>query len=270
MGEGTIPRDTVLALAERRRLLAEGFSDVTEVEVPGVPGTACRLPADTRTALEGSGVETVDPPTQITLHLGQLLKTYAYEFVGIQETQQLLDRLERSHPTLVNEVVPKVVSLQTLSEVLQRLVEEGVSIRDLRRILGVLAEWGAIEKEPGALSERVRGALRRQISHSFTTDDNLLRVLLLDPMIEQAVRDSIQSDLHGSYLAMEPDLSRDIVDSVRGELEGHPADVILTTTEIRRHVRRLVEADLPGLPVLAYNELLPDVRVETVARVSVG
>lgn len=270
MGEGVIPKDTVLAMADRKRLLAEGIPEVTEIDLPGVHGPVCRVPTDAQPALGGLGVETIDPPTQITLHLGQMLKTYAFEFVGIQETQQLLDSFARSHPTLVNEVVPKVVSLQTLSEVLQRLVEEGVSIRNLRQILGALAEWGAVEKEPGALSERVRNALRRQISHRFTTDDNLLRALLLDPMIEQAVRDSIQSSDQGSYLAMEPDLSRDIIDSVRDKLEGHPADVILTTMELRRHVRRLVEADLPGLPVLAYTELLPDVRVQAVARVRVG
>jgi type III secretion protein V len=217
--------------------------------------------------------ESLDPPTQIAIHLGSLLRAYAFEFVGLEEAQQLLDSLERTHPTLVHEVVPKAVSIQTLAEVLRRLVEEGISIRHLREILQALAEWGPVERDPVVLTEHVRVGLRRYISHKFGRDDKTLRAYLLDPAIEDAVRDSIQRTDRGSYLAMEPDLSRDIVGALRRHLESHPKDepwpAVLTTMEIRRHVRRLFEVDFPEVPVLSFTELLPELQVKPVARVSV-
>jgi type III secretion protein V len=210
----------------------------------------------------------------MVLHLGEVLRSYAFEFIGIQETQQLLDSLERSHPTLVHEVIPKIVSLQTLTEVLRRLVEEGISIRNMRQILQSLAEWGSVERDPMVLTEYVRGALRRQISYMYTADSKSLRVLLLDPVIEQTVRESIQATDKGNYLAMEPDLSHDIIQAVHSKLDGQPTDepypVILTTMEIRRYVRRLLEVEFPSLPVLSFGEILPDIQVQPVARISVA
>ncbi len=273
MAEGEIDAEHLLGLCSAERLAADGVSGAEAASVPGVAGPACRVPTAAAEALERAGVEVLDPPTQMVLHLSQVLRTYAYEFVGIQEAQALLDQVERSHPTLVHEVVPKIVSIQTLSEVLRRLVEEEISIRNMRQILQALAEWGQTERDPAVLTEHVRGALRRQISHKFGGGVGVLPAMLLDPMIEQAVRDSIQATDRGNYLAMEPELSREIITAVQAELSSHPADelppVILTTMEIRRYVRRLLEVDLPGLPVISYTELLPDVQVQAVARVSV-
>jgi type III secretion protein V len=276
MGEGTIAADQVCVLAGVEQLVAGGVSGAVAVDLPGVTALACRLPVADEPRLQALGLELVDPATQIVLHLGRLLRGYAFELVGIQETQLLLDLLERTHPSLVHEVVPKIVSLQTLAEVLRRLVEEQISIRNLREILQALAVWGPVEKDPLLLTEHVRAALRRYISHKFAQqrEAKTLRALLLDPTIEDAVRDSIQRSGRGSYLALDPELSREIVQALRRQLEAHPIDeplpAVLTQMEIRRHVRRLLEVDFPELPILSYGELVPELTIQTVARVSVS
>ena len=200
-----------------------------------------------------------------------LLRRYGHELFGLEEAQALLDALERTHPALVREVVPKLVSLVLFTDIARRLVEEGISLRNLRDILGALAEWAAHERDPVALTEHVRGALRRVITHRYTGDGGTLAAYLLDPMIEDAIRDSVQKTATGSYLALEPQLSQEIVAAV-GRAVGPGAvgsAVLLTGAEIRRYVRRLLESDHPDLPVLSFQELAPEAQIRPIARISV-
>ena len=259
----------LVALGDRQRLEALGATPGGPAEVAGLQGPAWLVSQQHTRALEEADppVQLVDAATQMTLHLGQVLRARADEFVGIQETRDMLDNLEISHPTLVCEVVPSKVSLGTLSEVLSALVAEGVSIRDLRLILEALA--GAAGENAALLVEEARLALRRTISHSFAGPTHTLRALVLDPSVEGVVRDSIQKTAAGGRLAMEPQLGRDIVAAVESSLPAHPgvAPVLLTRQKLRRHVRRLLEEDLPQLTVLAFEELTPDTEVETVGTV---
>ena len=176
-----------------------------------------------------------------------LLRRYGHELFGLEEAQALLDALERTHPALVREVVPKLVSLVLFTDIARRLVEEGISLRNLRDILGALAEWAPHDRDPVALTEHVRGALRRVITHRYAGDGGALAAYLLDPMIEDAIRDSVQKTATGSYLALEPQLSHDIVAAI-GRAVGPGATggaVLLTGAEIRRYVRRLIETEHP-------------------------
>src|SRR5580698_9934296 len=201
-----------------------------------------------------------------------LLRRYGHELFGLEEAQALLDALERTHPALVREVVPKLVSLVLFTDIARRLVEEGISLRTLRDILGALAEWAAHERDPVALTEHVRGALRRVITHRYAGDGGALAAYLLDPMIEDAIREAIQRTATGSYLALEPQLSGDIVAAV-GRAVGPGAGggaVLLTGAEIRRYVRRLIETDHPGLPVLSFQELAPEAQIRPIGRISVA
>jgi type III secretion protein V len=201
-----------------------------------------------------------------------LLRHYGHELFGLDEAQALLDALERTHPTLVREVVPKLVSLVLLTDILRRLLEEGISLRNLRDVLGALAEWAPHERDPVALTEHVRGALRRVITYRHAGDGGVLAAYLLDPMIEDTIRDSVQKTATGSYLALEPQLSRDIVAAV-GRAVGPGAGsgaVLITGAEIRRYVRRLVETDHPDLAVLSFQELAPEAQIRPIARISVG
>ena len=201
-----------------------------------------------------------------------LVRRYGHELFGLEEAQALLDALERTHPALVREVVPKLISPVLLTDVLRRLVEEGISLRNLRDILGALAEWAPQERDPVALTEHVRVALRRAITYKHAGDTGVLAAYLLDPMIEDAIRDGIQKTTAGSYLALEPQISRDIIAAVGRALgpEGANGAVLLTGVEIRRYVRRLVELEHPGLAVLSFQELAPEAQIRPIARISVG
>jgi type III secretion protein V len=200
-----------------------------------------------------------------------LLRHHGHELFGLDEAQALLDALERTHPTLVREVVPKLVSLVLVTDILRRLLEEGISLRNLPDILGALAEWAPHERDPVALTEHVRGALRRTITHRYAGDGGVLAAYLLDPMIEDTIRDSVQKTATGNYLALEPALSRDIVAAV-GRAVGPGAAsgaVLITGAEIRRYVRRLIETDHPELAVLSFQELAPEAQIRPIARISV-
>jgi type III secretion protein V len=203
-----------------------------------------------------------------------VVRSRAHELLGLEEVQRLLDRLEPTHPALVREVVPKLVSLQLLTDVLRRLVEEGVGIRNLPAVLGALAEMAPHERDPVMLTEHVRVALKRQISFRFAAGQSTLAVYLLDAPIEDAIRGAIQRVAGGSYLALEPELAQDIIRSVRAEIGTPPPTaqppVILTTMELRRFVRKLLEVELPGLSVLSYQELSPDLTVQPLGRIAIG
>jgi type III secretion protein V len=271
LAQGALDPDRVVALAPAAELAAQGVSDVRDELPPGIAPPACTAPREVADALREAEIQVVEAPTLLVLHLGEILRRHAPELVGIQETQQLLDNLERTHPALVQEVVPKLVSVQTVAEVLRRLLSEGVPIRDLRGILEALAEWAPTERDPVMLTEYVRLGLKRLLSHQHTDPAGALRAFLLDPAIEEAVRESVQQTAKGSYLAIEPELSQDILAAVGGQLAQLPADeptpVVLTNSELRRYVKRLIEVDHPQLPVLAFTELMPTVDVRLIARI---
>jgi type III secretion protein V len=249
-------------------------------EVP-LGGGAIPTPQASARSLERAGMEIEDDKAAVTdpadgtaiiaSDLLSLLRRYGHEFIGIQETHALLEALERTHPALVREVVPKLISPALLSDVLRRLVEEGISLRNLKDILGALAEWAPSERDPVTLTEHVRGALRRAITYRHANASGILGAYLLDPMIEEAVREAIHKTATGSYLALEPQLSRDIVQAVGRAIAAVAASestpVILTSVDIRRYVRRLVETDHPQVAVLAYPELAPEARVQPLGRI---
>jgi type III secretion protein V len=236
-------------------------------------GSECAwIPAQFASIAEQAGLTTWDSAGYMVLHLSSVLRKNAAEFVGIQEVQNMLEQLEQAFPALVKEVVPKAVSHFQLTDILRRLVEEEISIRDLRSILQALAEWGQVENDTVMLTEYVRNALKRYISHKYTRGGNTLVVYLLDPQIEETVRSSIQHTQSGSYLALEPEVTQEILTAVRNEVGNLPPTaqnpVILTTMEIRRYFRKLVELEFPHLAVLSYQELSPDMNIQPIARIS--
>ena len=236
-------------------------------------GSECAwIPEEYASIAEQAGLTTWDASGYMVLHLSSVLRKNAAEFVGIQEVQNMLEQLEQAFPALVKEVVPKAVSPFQLTDILRRLVEEEISIRDLRSILQALAEWGQVENDTVMLTEYVRNALKRYISHKYTRGGNTLVVYLLDPQIEETVRGSIQHTQSGSYLALEPEITQEILNAVRNEVGNLPPTaqnpVILTTMEIRRYFRKLVELEFPHLAVLSYQELSPDMNIQPIARIS--
>jgi len=216
---------------------------------------------------ELQGAALVDWVRERTL---DLLRARAADFLGLAEVQRLLDELEQFAPATVRNVVPKPVSLVLLTDVLRRLVEERVSIRDLRAILEALAVVAATEKDPLGLSEYVRSALRRAITYRLTAGQGRLPCVMLEPIVEDTVRRAITRTPAGAFLTLAPQASRDVERAIDAALaawpEGEPP-VIMTQPDIRRFVRKLIEPRHPEVWVSSFAELLPEVRLETVTRV---
>ncbi|MBA3714888.1 MAG: type III secretion system export apparatus subunit SctV [Pyrinomonadaceae bacterium] len=230
------------------------------------------IPRAQRAAAELAGLKVWEPAEVITLHLSRVMKRYAHEFVGIQEAQGYLDFAARGVPKLVEEVVPKTVTIHQFTDVLQRLVQEGISIRDVKSILDALSEWGRIEKDTVTLNEYVRASMKRYISFRHTGGQDTLFVYLLDPEIEDVIRGAIRRTSTGSFLSLDPSIAHDILGALRREIAGLPPTaqnpVIITDMELRRFVRKMVELEFPTLAVLSYQELAPELNVQPVGRIS--
>jgi type III secretion protein V len=199
-----------------------------------------------------------------------VLRSRAADFLGLAEVQRLLDELEQFAPATVRNVVPKPVTLVLLTDVLRRLVEEQISVRDLRGILEALSSVSLNEKDPLNLAEHVRSQMRRTITFRLTRGLGHLEVVLLDSLLEDTVRRAITRTAGGSFLALAPQAARDVLAAIRRALAALPADatapVILTQPDIRRFIRKLIEPELPHVSVVSFAELLPEVSLKPIAR----
>ncbi|MGQ0506410.1 MAG: type III secretion system export apparatus subunit SctV [Myxococcaceae bacterium] len=269
-GQATLGHILVNDTVERLKLMnVAGFDAIN----PATRQPAAWVPEQHKEMLEAAGLTTWDVPGYIILHLAAVLRRHAREFVGVQESQSMLDQLEKAFPAIVKEVVPKVVNVLKLTDILGRLVEEEISIRDLRGILQALAEYGQVEADNVMLTEHVRAAQKRYVSHKYARGTNTLVVYLLDPQIEEAIRGSIKRTSAGTHLALEPDIAQEIVQAVKNECGHLPPTaqrpVILTAMDIRRYVRKLLEYEFnPPFSVVSYQELSPDLNIQPVARIS--
>jgi type III secretion protein V len=271
-GQATLGHILVNDTVDRLRLMnIEGFEAIN----PATRQPAAWVPEQNKDMLEAAGLTTWDVPGYIILHLAAVLRRHAREFVGVQEVQTMLDQLEKAFPAIVKEVVPKVVNVLKLTDILGRLVEEEISIRDLRGILQAIAEQGQLEADSVMLTEHVRSAQKRYVSHKYARGTGTLVVYLLDPQIEDAVRSSIKRTSAGTHLALEPDIAQEIVQAVKNECGHLPPTaqrpVILTSMDIRRYVRKLLEYEFnPPFSVVSYQELSPELNIQPVARISIG
>ncbi len=269
-GQATLGHILVNDTVDRLRLMnIEGFDAIN----PATRQPAAWVPEANKDMLEAAGLTTWDVPGYMILHVASVLRRHAREFVGVQEVQTMLDQLEKAFPAIVKEVVPKVVTVLKLTDILGRLVEEEISIRDLRGILQALAEQGQMEADSVMLTEHVRSSLKRYVSHKYARGTNTLVVYLLDPQIEDAIRSSIKRTSAGTHLALEPDIAQEIVQAVKNECGHLPPTaqrpVILTSMDIRRYVRKLLEYEFnPPFSVVSYQELSPELNIQPVARIS--
>ncbi|MGH9857829.1 MAG: FHIPEP family type III secretion protein, partial [Acidobacteriota bacterium] len=230
------------------------------------------ISVDDREKAEKAGLTVIDIPGYVSLHLGDVMRRYAFEFIGIQEVQGILDQMEQIYPALVKETVPKLVNLHLLAEILKRLVQEDISVADMRTILQAIALWAPVETNPTVLSEYVRTEMKRYISFKYTRGQGNLIVYLLDPEIEEIITNSIRQSESGNYLALDPDSAQQILKSFQTELGNIPATaqqpVVITTMEVRRYLKKLVEIHHPTVAVLSYQELSPEIRVQPIARIA--
>jgi type III secretion protein V len=168
----------------------------------------------------------------------------------------------------------RVLPIISITDVMQRLVAEEISIRDMRTILEALVEWGQREKDPIVLTEHVRGALSRYITHKFSGGQNMIPAYLISKEIEDAVRGAVRQTSGASYLALSPDIHRQLITSIKavvGNIGRHTAaPVMLAPMDIRRFMRKIVEREFPDLAVLSYQELSPHVNVQPLDRIKLA
>ncbi|MBA2727179.1 MAG: type III secretion system export apparatus subunit SctV [Parachlamydiaceae bacterium] len=209
----------------------------------------------------------------IILHLSYFFRHYANEFVGIQEIKAMLEFVEKSFPDLIKEVT-RLIPLQKMTDIFKRLIQEQVSIKDLRTILEALSEWAQSEKDTVLLTEYVRSSLKRYISYKYSQGQSVLSVYILDPEIEDMVRGAIKQTSAGSYLALDPDAVQLILQSVRNTVAPPPpggqAPVLLTAIDVRRFVRKLIEMEFTDISVVSYQEIVPEIRIQPLGRIQIS
>src|SRR5690242_1679598 len=232
----------------------------------GIPATW--IPDGAQAEAEALGFTVVDRESVIVTHLTETIRAHAGEMLTRQDTRQVLDQLQETHAAVLEEVIPDVLSLGELQRVLQSLLKEGVSIRDLGTIVESVGDKARVTRDPALLAEYARQALGRAITAPHLDGERRLRAIALDPSIEQEVSDSIAQTADGEYLVMEPSRAQQLVSQLKAQVEGALASgsrpVLLCSARVRRHLRRLCEQALPQLPVCSYNEIAPGIRVETV------
>jgi flagellar biosynthesis protein FlhA len=248
-----------------------GISGIPTVE-PAFGLPAVWIDEGAQAEAEALGYTVVDPESVIVTHLTETIRRHAADLLTRQETRQLLETLKESNLAAVEEVVPDKLGVGEVQRVLQALLREGVSIRDLGTILEAIGDRAAFTRDPSILAEYARQALARTITSGYMDGEHTLRAISLDPGLEQEIADSVSHTQEGEYLAMDPDRAQALVGSLVGEVEQATGlgarPVLICSSRIRRHVRRLIEQSLPQLPVVSYNEILPGVRVETTGVVS--
>lgn len=205
---------------------------------------------------------------ELSEHLFRSLRRVAPQFLGIQEVRRMLDGLERTHPALVTSVVPKPISLVALTEILRRLVTEGVSVRPMTEILEALASEGAASSDPAWLTEMVRGRLRQYITDAHMREEGL-PVFLVDPSLEDILRDGIVEMPTGRKLALAPSTARDVVSAVQSAIDGiDQPPVLLTQPDVRQFLFQLLEIEIPEITVLGHRDLDPRATLRPMGRVS--
>ncbi len=229
------------------------------------------IPDAQRDRAQMLGYTVVEPATVLTTHLSELIKQHAPELLGRPEVQHLLDTLKETSPRLVDDLIPNVVSVTTLQKVMHNLLRERVPVRDLGRILEATADAAAMTKDIGFITEYVRQALGRVLTSPHLSETGDLGVLVLDPSLEQALQGGIEQSDRGSYLALEPGRTQElltrIANGIAALLPG-AQPVLLTNPMVRPHLRRLLERALPHLVVLSHSEVPMDVRVVNLGTVS--
>jgi len=221
-----------------------------------------------------AGYTVVDLSTVIATHISEVLKTHAYEFLGRQEVQALLDNLATDHPKVVEELIPNLLSLGGVQKVLQNLLKEQVSIRDLLTIVETLADYAPITKNIDILTEYVRQRLARSISKQYETPKGDIALMTLDSEIEELISNAIQHTEHESYLSLEPAVAQRILTQLNKAMEKFTSmnyqAIILCSPGVRPHLKKLTGRFLPTLVVLSHNEIDKRVKLKSLGVISLS
>lgn len=223
---------------------------------------------------EIAGYTVVDLPTVMATHLTEIIRTHAHELLGRQEASTLIENFKKSHPKVVEELIPDLLPLGSVVRVLQNLLKEQVSIRDLLTIFETLADEAPRNKDIEVLTEQVRRALARGITAKYTTEQGNIPVMTLHPNIEEMIANSLLQTEQGVQLVMDPNTAHRLINEIARTVENHPEvagqPILLTSPTSRRHLYKLTSRFIPQLVVLSHNELTSDADVQSVALVEMS
>ena len=248
-------------------------------EVPGIETTepafglpALWIPESEREQAELNGYTVVDAVSVLATHLTEVIKSHAAEILGRQETQNLVDNLKKSNKTLVDEVIPDLLTVGEVQKVLQNLLDERISIRDMETIFEVLSDYARATKDTEILTEYVRHAMARQITQA-NVQNGQLPCVTLDPALENRIAGGVQRTDRGSYISLDPDSMKKLIESLNTELQkltnmGYQP-IVLTSPAVRLYFRKLVERSVPGIIVLSQAEIEQSVEIQILGVVKI-
>ncbi len=251
-----------------------------EEEISGIPTfePSYHLPAiwiteSQRERAESLGYTVVDPPSIIATHLMEIIRSHLDELLTRQDVHNLIENVKEANETLVSELVPKLLNVGEIQKVLQNLLAEGISIRDLVTIFETLADYAPTTHDTDVLTEYVRQSLKRAISNQYFNNNETTSVVTLDPNVEQIIMDSVKQTEQGAYLALDPDYTNRLMTSLREETdkleELGRTPIIITSPIVRMYLKKLTQEQFRNLHVLSYNEIDSDVELQSVGMVTV-
>ena len=250
-----------------------------EEEITGIPTfePSFHLPAiwiteSQRERAESLGYTVVDPPSIIATHLTEVIRQHIAELLTRQDVQNLINNIKDNNSTLIDELVPKLMGIGEIQKVLQNLLEEGISIRDLVTILETLADHAAVTRDPDILTEYARQGLKRAISSKYFTVGEVTNVVTVDPAIEQEIMNSVKNTEQGSYLSLDPERSKKIVEALGNELKKledmGKNPIVITSPIVRMYFRNLAKDYYKDIIVISYNEVESNVELQSVGMVT--
>ena len=230
------------------------------------------IPQDREEEAKFAGYTVVDNSTVIATHLTEIVRNNSHDLLGRQDVQHLIDNLAKISPKAVEELIPNLLSLGVVQKVLQNLLRERISIRDLLSIVETLADFAPMGKDPDLLTEYVRQRIAKGMLAPYLQEGKMLQVTTLDRTLEEVLSKNIKHTEHGSYLALDPRLVEEIIQAVSKEVEQQVAvntqPVIMTSPSLRRHVRKLIEPSLPTVFVVSHAEIVDDINLQASGKVS--
>ena len=252
-----------------------------EEEISGIPTfePSFHLPAlwiteNQRERAESLGYTVVDPPSIIATHLTEVIRTHIDELLSRQDVQNLIENIKENHPTLVDELVPKLLGVGEIQKVLQNLLREGISIRDLPTIFETLADHAATTRDTDVLTEYARQSLKRAISGKYFPTNEVTNVITLDPKVEQEIMGSVKQTEQGAYLTLDPEKTKGIMSALEEEIKKledlGKNPIIITSPIVRMYFKKLTEDYFRDLIVVSYNEVESNIELQSVGMVSLS
>ena len=268
VAKGEIMPDSFLALGGEGQEPIEGVKTVDPAY--GLPGVW--ISESKKELAESANYTVIDPTSVLITHLTEIIKSHAHEIITREDIQKLINNLKKDSPTLANELTPVVLPMGVVHEVIRNLLKERISIKDFTTILETLIDYAPVTKDAEVLTEHARQRLCRTLCGQYQDDASKISTISLEPKLEQEIINSIHTAGNKPVLALEPRNAQKIIDAISKTMKktysSSSSIVLLTSSTIRNHIRKLIETPLPYLPVLSYKEIAPGVQIESLGIVS--